>query len=68
MNRPSRVASTVALLGALTSMGTVGAQTTLASDLAARARRIHAEAIVLDTHIDTHPAPDATGLELLRAS
>ena len=53
MNRPSRVASTVALLGALTSMGTVGAQTTLASDLAARARRIHAEAIVLDTHIDT---------------
>jgi membrane dipeptidase len=53
MNRPSRVASTVALLGALTSMGTVGAQTTPASDLAARARRIHAEAIVLDTHIDT---------------
>jgi membrane dipeptidase len=53
MNRPSRVASTFALLGALTSMGTVGAQTTPASDLAARARRIHAEAIVLDTHIDT---------------
>ncbi len=53
MNRPSRVASTVALFGALTSMGTVGAQTTPASDLAARARRIHAEAIVLDTHIDT---------------
>ncbi len=47
MNRPSRVASTFALLGALTSMGTVGAQTTPASDLAARARRIHAEAIVL---------------------
>jgi|CXWL01.1.fsa_nt_gi membrane dipeptidase len=53
MNRPSRVASTFALLGALTSMGTVGAQTTSAPDLASRARKIHAEAIVLDTHIDT---------------
>jgi len=53
MNRPTRVASTFALLGALTSMGTVGAQTTPATDLAARARKIHAEAIVLDTHIDT---------------
>lgn len=52
MNRPSRVASTFALLGALTS-GTVGAQTTPATDLAARARKIHADAIVLDTHIDT---------------
>ncbi len=53
MNRPTRVVSTFALLGALTSMGTVGAQTTPATDLAARARKIHAEAIVLDTHIDT---------------
>lgn len=53
MTRPSRVVSAFVLLGALTTMGTVGAQTKPASDLAARARKIHAEAIVLDTHIDT---------------
>lgn len=51
MNRPRSLPITL-VLGALAAVS-VQAQTPAASDLASRARRIHAEAIVLDTHIDT---------------
>lgn len=52
MNRPSRIA--LALVASiLAAAGLVQAQSRPAEDLAARAKRIHAEAIVLDTHIDT---------------
>ncbi len=52
MYRPARIALTL-LLGACAGAGFVSAQQPPAGDLAARAKRIHAEAIVLDTHIDT---------------
>ena len=52
MNRPRRISLTLAAL-ALVGAGLVQAQQPPAGDLAARAKRIHAEAIVLDTHIDT---------------
>ena len=41
------------IFGFLAGPGRVAAQPPSPSDLAARAKRIHAEAIVLDTHIDT---------------
>ncbi len=52
MFRPARIALTL-VLGACAGAGLVSAQQPPAGDLAARAKRIHAEAIVLDTHIDT---------------
>ncbi len=52
MYRPTRIALTL-VLGACAGAGLVSAQQPPAGDLAARAKRIHAEAIVLDTHIDT---------------
>ena len=52
MNRHCRITLTLAI-AALIAQKVVQAQPTPASDLAARAKRIHAEAIVLDTHIDT---------------
>ncbi len=53
MNRPSRTASAAALV--LLTAGLVRAQSRPTEDLAARATRIHAEAIVRDTHIDPTP-------------
>lgn len=53
MNRPSRIALALSLVCTLAAAGLVQAQSRPAEDLAARAARIHAEAIVLDTHIDT---------------
>ena len=52
MNRASRLTLTLTL-GTFIGAGLVQAQQKPATDLAARAKRIHAEAIVLDTHIDT---------------
>ena len=52
MNRHCRITLTLAI-AALIAQKVVQAQPTPASDLAARARKIHTEAIVLDTHIDT---------------
>lgn len=52
MNRPFRVALSLAVF-AVAATGLARAQQKPAEDLAARAKRIHAEAIVLDTHIDT---------------
>jgi len=52
MFRPARIALTL-VLGACAFAGLVRAQQPPAGDLAAHAKRIHAEAIVLDTHIDT---------------
>ncbi len=52
MNRLCRITLTLAL-GALIAPRVVQAQPTPAGDLAAQAKKIHAEAIVLDTHIDT---------------
>lgn len=52
MHRPARIALAL-MLGACAAAGQVRAQQPPAGDLAARAKRIHAEAIVLDTHIDT---------------
>ena len=52
MTRPARIALFVSTF-ALAAASLVQAQSRPAEDLAARAKRIHAEAIVLDTHIDT---------------
>ena len=52
MNRAFRITLALAA-GALVAASLVRAQAPPAGDLAARAKRIHAEAIVLDTHIDT---------------
>jgi membrane dipeptidase len=51
MNRPASLSLTL-IFGVLASQS-VQAQTPAGTDLASRAKRIHAEAIVLDTHIDT---------------
>jgi membrane dipeptidase len=51
MNPPTR--SVLPLAFVLAATAVVQAQSKPADDLAARAKRIHAEAIVIDTHIDT---------------